>query len=121
MTIITTYSKKGNKYGARKTMYGGARYDSKREADYARELDLRKRARGSDKIAEWERQVRIPLVVNDSKICDYILDFRVTYVDGRVELVEVKGFETATWKLKKKLLEATYLRKYPEVKYLIVR
>lgn len=35
--------------------------------------------------------------------------------------VEVKGFETALWRLKKKLLEAVYIHDHPDEKYLIVK
>ncbi len=38
----------------------------------------------------------------------YVADFRVTYMDGRVEIEDVKGVETEVFKLKRKLFEAAY-------------
>lgn len=123
MTIIITSRTHGrNKYNARKTHYDGVTYDSKREADYARELDLLRNARKpSERVTDVQRQIRIPLVVNGQQICTHVLDFLVTYADGRKELVEVKGYETAVWKLKRKLLEATWLREHKDVEYKIVK
>ena len=87
--------------------YGGRVFDSKREMIKAQELDLLKLA---GDITEWWPQYRIPLVVNGSKVAEYIADFRVLYPDGHYELVEVKGCETAAWKLKYKLVRALYPR-----------
>lgn len=46
--------------------------------------------------------------MNGKKICKYIADFRVTYADGRIEVVDVKGVRTGVYRLKKKLVEAQY-------------
>ena len=105
-----------SKYKAVKTEYKGRKYDSKREAAYAAELDMLKNARTGDKrVEEWTPQVRIPLIVRaDSKpgkpvlVCHYVVDFAVTYGDGHMEYHEVKGFETEVWKLKEKLFRALY-------------
>jgi len=43
----------GNKFNARKSNYDGYTYDSGKEANYAAELDLLKKA---GKIKAWERQ-----------------------------------------------------------------
>jgi len=108
-----------NKFHAIKTEYGGVRYDSKREAEYARELDLRMHAQGKDRVETWERQIRFPLIVNGLKICTYVCDFLVRYADGRRELVEVKGMQTEIFKLKLKLFRATFLNDHPEIIYTI--
>jgi len=78
------------------------------------------RAQGGDRVESWERQVRFPLIVNDRKICTYIVDFMVRYADGRKELVEVKGHWTPEAKLKRKLLEATFLANHPDISYVVV-
>lgn len=103
-----------SKMGNRKTEYAGDIYHSKREADYAAELNMR--VRGKD-IRGWERQVRLPLVVNGIQVAMYALDFVVEHLDGSKEYIEVKGHETAVWKLKWKLFEACY----PDLKKTIVR
>ena len=67
-----------------------------------------------------ERQIRIPIIVNSVKVCDYVADFLVFYEDGRKELIEVKGVWTDVAKLKKKLLEATWLRDHQDITYRVV-
>ena len=114
---MTWYQQKQNKYGNTKHEYDGRVYHSIKEAAYAQELDLRQKA---GDITEWEPQFRIDLVANGKKICTMIPDFKVTYPDGQIEIVEVKGFATETWRLKRKILEATYLVEHPEVRYLVV-
>jgi hypothetical protein len=61
-------------------------YHSKREAQFPRDLDLLKRARGSEKVESWESQVRFKLMVNGQHICGYVVDLSVKYADGRREL-----------------------------------
>ena len=98
---------KRNKYGAVKTEYNGFKYDSKKESEYARKLDLLRKAKGNDQVLDVERQVPYQITVNDVKICKYVLDFKVTY-PNRVECVDVKGMVTAVYKLKKKLVKAVH-------------
>ena len=97
--------KGSHKYGAKRTLYNGIWYDSKKEAAQAADLDLRVRAKD---IHGYERQVRFNMEVNGKKICAYVADFLVHHHNGEQEIVEVKGFETPEWKLKKKLIEALY-------------
>lgn len=99
------YQKRGSKYGAKSTEYEGNVYHSKKEAGYAKELDLRVRAKD---IKGWRRQVKIPLDVNGYHICNYYIDFIIEHNDGTLEYTEVKGFETDTWRMKWKLFEALY-------------
>lgn len=108
---MTYWQKKGSKYGAKKATYGESIYHSKKEAGYAQELDLRVKAKD---IKSWERQVRIPLVVNGYKICDYTIDFVVTHNDKTKEYVEVKGFFTPEFRLKWKLFEALFSDEFSE-------
>jgi len=95
-------------------------YDSKAEATFARELDLRRFARGKDKVESWERQIRFPLNVNGVLIAHYVCDFFVRYADGRKELCEVKGYWTPEARLKLKLFRATFLADHPEIIYTII-
>lgn len=78
---------------------------SKKEAQYAAELDLRLKAKD---IKRWQRQVKIPIEVNGYHICNYFIDFVVEHNDGHLEYVEVKGMETDVWKMKWKLCEALH-------------
>jgi hypothetical protein len=103
---------KKNKYNAKRTEYNGVVYDSAKEAGFAKKLDLLKMAQGPHKVMKVERQVPFQITVNDVKIAKYILDFRVTYADGRIEHIDVKGMKSGAayqmFKLKKKLVEALY-------------
>src|SRR5690242_7442296 len=90
-----------HKYRAKPTSVNGVRYASKREAAYAQQLDLLKR---SNVVLGWCEQVpfRLPGGIT------YRLDFLVFYTDGSAKAVEVKGFETKEWIMKKKLMDETY-------------
>jgi hypothetical protein len=94
-------------------VYGGVLYASKAEARYAAHLDLMLAAK---EIKGWERQVKWPLVVNGVRICGFVPDFKVHKKGGGYKLVEVKGFVTAVWKLKRRLFEALH----PDVEYVVV-
>lgn len=95
----------GNKYGAKKQEYKGVYYHSKKEANFAAQLDLQKIA---GEIKDFRRQETIRLDVGRFHICNYIIDFVVTHNDETTEYIEVKGFETDVWRLKWKLFEALY-------------
>lgn len=108
--VVAALKPKRSKYNARRTEYNGRTYDSAAEAAYAAELDLKKKA---GLIREWIPQVRVPLEVNGIKICTMVMDFQVFYpvasgLQSQVEYIEVKGFETPVYKLKRKLFEAIY-------------
>jgi hypothetical protein len=112
------YQKRFNKYGAKSSIYNRRSYHSKLEAAYAQELDLRIKA---GEIKGWTPQVKISLDVNGFHITNYYVDFLVIYKNGDKELVEVKGFETEVWRLKRLLLEATYLVDNPDIRYVVVK
>jgi hypothetical protein len=98
-----------SKFGNKVSFHAGRLFDSRKEADYARRLDMLKgAAKREDRVTEWEGQVRIPLVVNGHHVCDYYCDFRVDFADGRTEWHETKGFETPVWRIKFKLFKALY-------------
>jgi hypothetical protein len=102
------------KYGNTKVHFDGQLFDSKGEANYYGELLLEKKA---GLIKEIARQVRIPLVVNGTRVCFIVIDFRITYANGKVKYVEYKGYETDVYKLKRKLFQALY----PEAEYEVVK
>jgi hypothetical protein len=107
-----------NKYHAKTCFYNGFWYDSKFEANYAMSLDMRLKAKDID---SWERQYPVRIIYNGEKICSLWVDFRVKQKDGSYELVEVKGFETDVYKLKKRLLEIMWLPDHPDHTYLVVK
>lgn len=93
-----------SKYGNTRTEYNGILYDSAKEAGRALQLDMLQRA---GKVSNVKRQVSIPLMVNGVKVATYRADFIYTDNETGVQVIEdVKGYETAIFKLKKKILEA---------------
>lgn len=100
-----------SKYGAKKAMVDDVGFDSKMEADYYVKLMVDKEKGIVD---SFEMQVVYELhpafVLNGKKRLPikYKTDFVVTYADGRVEVIDIKGFETADFKIKKKMFELKY-------------
>lgn len=93
-----------SKYGNIKTVIDGHRFDSKKEADHYIHLKVRQ-SRGE--ISNLELQPKFPLAINGAKICTYKADFAYDE-NGKRITVDVKGFKTPIYKLKKKLLSAIY-------------
>lgn len=90
--------------------YNGVVYHSKSEAKHAFELDRQKAA---GMIYAWEPQVALPIRLNGIHICNVVVDFRVkAALECEWRYVEVKGFETEIYKLKRKLLLAMYGRDF---------
>lgn len=103
---------------ARRT-YKGITFRSDRELSHARQLELEKR---TGTVADWSYEpYRVPLVVNGVKIGTYTPDFVVTLPSGSIEVHEVKGRETAEWRLKYKLIQATWLKENPSLVFKVIR
>jgi hypothetical protein len=77
-------------------------------------LDVLKKA---GEVRSWKGQWPVRLEVNGVLVCKMVPDFRVEWADGRTEFVEVKGMETAMWRLKRKLLMALH----PGAAYRVVK
>jgi hypothetical protein len=114
------WQKSGNKYHAKSTQYQGIAYHSKLEAAYAEELTLRQMAKD---IKGWDRQVPLDLKVNGVHITNYYIDFVIQHNDGSQEFVECKGFEMEVWKLKWRILEATFdqFKEHPDDKLIVIK
>lgn len=106
---------KKSKYNAHKTKVDGICFDSKLEADYYVQLKLRQRA---GDIKGFCRQPEFILMEgnDDIKPIIYKPDFIVFTEDG-FEIIDTKGFETETFKIKHKLFKS----RYPELKLKIER
>ena len=117
-----------SKYKAVKTTIDGITFDSKKEAKRYTELKVLERA---GHITHLELQPEYEIVINGVKICKYKADFRYFTVrqennalsynskgewqtptmtgDKEGQIVEdVKGFKTPIYRLKKRLVEASY-------------
>lgn len=113
------WRKSNHKYGAKKATVDGITFDSKKECDYYCELKIRRMA---GEIKDFDMQVPFevqpPFKRNGRAIraINYIADFVITLPDGKKQVVDVKGFRTDVYKLKKKLL----LYRYPDIDFVEV-
>lgn len=92
---------KRSKYGNVKTEYGNVLYDSALEANAAALLDT---LQTLGVVVRWERQVAFDLGSGIS----YRADFVVHYRTGQPRTLDLKGVETPTFRLKRKLFESLY-------------
>lgn len=99
------------KYGNIKVVVDGHVFDSKAEATYYKELKAKQKV---GMVTTIELQPRFILQDGFKKngktwrAITYIADFQVTYSDGHVEVVDVKGVETETFRIKHKMFERAY-------------
>lgn len=123
-----------SKYGNRKTVVDGITFDSKKEANRFRELQLLERA---GKITALQRQVKYVLIPTQrefsneiykkgahqghfkpgkvlEKECSYIADFAY-FQDNKYVVEDTKGVRTEAYKIKRKLMLERYGIKAKEV------
>lgn len=109
-----------NKFHAKKTTIDDIIFDSRKEAEYYFGLKNKKfLSNPTERVTNFERQVKIPIDIEGIHICNYFLDFKVEYADGRIEHIDIKGLKTGAsyqiFRLKKKLVEAIYGIKIIEI------
>jgi hypothetical protein len=108
------------KYGSKKVTIDGHTFDSKAEAKYYEQLKWLKQAK---QITDFKLQPRYLLQEAFSKNgkhfrkIEYVADFEVHHLDGSVEVIDVKGYETKDFLIKRKLFERLYLYKLSVVTY----
>lgn len=109
-----------SKYGNKKTTTRGVTFDSKAEALYYAELLTHQ---GTGAIKEIELQPKFELQPTFTKngvthrAITYVADFKVTYADGDISIIDVKGMETPVFKMKHKMFEY----KYPDLSLILVK
>jgi hypothetical protein len=101
-----------NKYGAKKIKIDGHVFPSKREGEY---YLLYKDMLNRGEIVNLELHPRftiIPAYTNHAgkkvRPCHYTADFLLHFPDARKMVVEVKGFKTRDYMLRRKLFEWQY-------------
>ena len=100
-----------HKYGANKKVINGITFDSQMEAEYYMYL-LQEKAKGV--VVDIELQPTLQILPKfkyqsqNRRKMDYNLDFKVTYISGLVEYIDVKGMATTDAKMKRKLVEYMY-------------
>lgn len=99
--------KRGNKYGAKKTVVDGITFDSKREAEVYSDLKVLERA---GRISGFDRQWKFNLIVNGEIIGVYRADFAFIDhdQDGRFRAIDVKGVITRDFRRVQKIIKAAY-------------
>jgi hypothetical protein len=109
---------KERKYHNKKPTVDGITFDSQKEANYYAKIKM---ALKNGDIKKIERQVKYRLLDgfddkegNHHRPINYFADFRVTWADGTVKIVDTKGYRTQVYKIKKKLL----LAKYPDINFI---
>jgi hypothetical protein len=93
-----------SKYGNKKTVVDGIKFDSMAEATRYSVLKI---LQASGLISSLRLQVPYAITVNGRKICRYVADF-VYIEDGKEVVEDVKGMKTPVYNLKKKLMEAVF-------------
>ena len=110
-------SNKKSKYGSRKTIVNGIKYDSKKEARYGVKLQQLEKAgiiKDLQRQVKYELQPSFKLNGKTIRSISYIADF--TYIkDGELHIIDCKGFRTTEYKLKKKLFEYKYQKEIEEI------
>lgn len=101
-------SNKKSKYGAKKTKIDGITFDSQKEADYYCDLKFRTMA------GEIQGFCLQPTFVLAPEL-KYKADFIVFNNNGSFEIIDVKGFKTKEYQVKKKVFEDKYNLKIIEV------
>lgn len=104
-----TFCERKRKYNNQKSSFNGINFDSKIESEVYCILAA------DGNVSKVETHVSYPIKINDTKICNVIVDFRVHFKNGSIELADAKALngitETSTSKLKFKLIEALYKKK----------
>lgn len=94
------------KYGNKKTVVDGIKFDSIAEAARYGALKLMVRANMIDSL---ELQKRYKLEVNGVLVCSYVADFVYRFCGtGVIVCEDVKGMKTPVYNLKKKLMKAIH-------------
>lgn len=101
-----------SKYRAVKTMVDNIVFASKREAHHYLLLKDRLRKR---EIYQLQLQPAFPFTLNNQLIFTYYADFSY-WENDRFVVIDVKGFKTPLYRLKKKLIEACYAIEITEVR-----
>jgi hypothetical protein len=106
LIILGSGSADTNKYRAIPTTMGGYKFASHKEAEYCMGLKHLERA---GEIRDLQFQVPFEILINNQLICKYIADatyFEVS--DNSYHVIDVKGYRTKEFRLKKKLMKAVF-------------
>ena len=97
-----------HKFNAVRTEVSGVKFPSKKEARYYEKLLLRQKA---GDVLFFLRQVPFHLPGN----VRYVIDFVTFEKNGTVHFIDVKGFKTSEYRMKKRQVEALFPVEIEEV------
>lgn len=103
--VIDTATPKVSKYGNIKKVVDGIKFDSKKEAKRWGEL---KEYMQNGLISNLERQIKFELNEGGTFSYKYIADFVYMNLLNQKIVEDCKGFKTAVYKKKKKLMKKIY-------------
>jgi len=98
---------KPSKYHAVMEECQGIKFQSKREAKYYRELQARV---STGEVKYFLMQVPFLLIGGVRYRCD----FMEVWTDGSIHYIDVKGFKTETYRIKRRMVEASFPVKIEE-------
>lgn len=101
-----------SKYNNKKTVINGIKFASKKEAEYYLKLKLME---SSNLISNLSLQYTFKFEYMGKTLFRYIADFVYDDILGKQHIIDVKGFRTPIYRLKKKLVEAFKNIKIEEV------
>lgn len=107
--------RKSRKYNNKKPEIDGITFDSQKESRFYEKLKMLKE---SGVIKDFELQPEFVLLEPGQdqvtgRGIKYRADFKIIYTDGKEEIIDVKGYKTSVYKLKKKLL----LARHPDINF----
>ena len=109
--------KKKRKYNNNKPIVDNVKFDSNKEARYYNELKIRQQA---GEIEDFQLQPEFVLqegfrdkTGKKHRAIKYRADFKIKHIDDSEEIIDVKGYKTNVYRIKKKLL----LYKYPDINF----
>jgi len=108
LAILTRPPPKPSKYHAIMEECQGIKFQSKKEARYFRELQARV---SMGEVRYFLRQVPFDLLGG----VKYRVDFMEVRADGSIHWIDIKGFRTQTYRMKRRMVEAAYPVKIEEV------
>lgn len=97
-----------NKYGAKKVVIDGIKFDSKMESDYFLYLKQQPSVIAFSLQPKYLLQDKFEKRGIKFRKIEYKADFDVLYKGGHIETIDIKGAETEVFKIKRKLFEAKF-------------
>ena len=109
---------KQNKYHNNKIIYDGKKFDSNKEKNYYIKLKLLESYNmitGLKRQVRYEIQPKYEIKGRKVRAITYVADFTYKDEKGKTHIIDVKGYKTEVYKLKKKMFEYRYNIEIEEV------